>query len=421
MCGIILMGTVLVLMRQQGVAALDSLWAEDGALFLQQAQGEHFIDAVLRPYAGYVHLVPRALAAIALHLPLADAAVVMSGGAALVASLVAAFVYFASSGVLCSRSIRIALSASVLLAPMAEFETIDNASNLHFLLLFGAFWALLWVPTRWAGVLASSTVLAASALSDPLTVLLVPVAIGRLLAVRTWKSQIQTLVAVCALTLQAVAVLSTSIRTVPPSSVADIGILYPLRVLIPALVGARWAEGVWLLLGPGLALVGALVLCGFLAYVARRPAFPTRVVVYACVIESLLFFTVSIYIRWGDWGEALRPISTSLQLALGPRYSVLPILLILAGVACVLDRPDPRWAVATWRKAEVTVLVLFSFVFGMNFSISNGRSGGPSWSGAMADALGQCATSPPGAAVTVPIAPPGWSVEVPCTLIRPRK
>src|SRR5688572_18619649 len=65
----IVAGAVIVfaaaLFRQVGVPKIATVWAEDGAVFLQCAYDDGPLGCVARPYQGYFHLVPRAIAAVA--------------------------------------------------------------------------------------------------------------------------------------------------------------------------------------------------------------------------------------------------------------------------------------------------------------------------------------------------------------------
>src|SRR5215217_1922652 len=86
----------LLLAREAVVSAWDTIWAEDGFAFLGGALSGNPLAAVVEPHGGYIHLLPRAAAAIAALLPLEFAPVVFSVVWALVVALLAAFVYAAS-------------------------------------------------------------------------------------------------------------------------------------------------------------------------------------------------------------------------------------------------------------------------------------------------------------------------------------
>lgn len=167
----------LQLQREPGAPSYDTIWAEDGLVFYNDAVHKSFLSALLTPYNNYLHLLPRLVGALAAALPPADAAIVLAGGAALVVAVLSAYVYWASGTVVASEPARILLATLTVLLPAAAYETNAAANDLHWYLMFAAFWALLAVRrTRRHGVLAA-VVVGAAVLSDPLTVLLLPLGV----------------------------------------------------------------------------------------------------------------------------------------------------------------------------------------------------------------------------------------------------
>jgi hypothetical protein len=419
--GAVLLGTVVEIGRQTGTSPLDSLWAEDGTVFLQQGLHSSLLGAALVPYGGYAQLAPRLLAAVAAALPLPFAAVVLSGGAALVVSGIAVFVYHASAGVIRSTATRVVLAAAVVLVPIAPLELANNAETLHYYLLYGAFWALVWLPNGWRGAAVASAIVAVAALSDPLAILLVPLGFARILTVSGWRQRLPSIAGVIALAIQAAIVIANRdqiARGVPLAfgsdvarpSPAEVALLYPLRVVIVPLLGPLTASTLWRDVGWTAAGIGAIMVVGLLANAIRRPDLQTRWFIVFLVMESAAFFAVSFYLRWR---QEMFPIDGSLGLGYGSRYTLLPILLLCVAMALVLDQPHPGWSDRTYRAIRVLAAMAVVFAFGANFAIDNARTQGPSWSAALVTASEQCSAPSP-IAVEVPIAPPGWSVEVPC-------
>jgi hypothetical protein len=419
--GAVLLGTIVEIRRQTGTSPLDSLWAEDGTVFLQQALHSSLLGAALVPYGGYAQLAPRLLAAVAAALPLRFAAVVLSGGAALVVSGLAVFVYHASGGVIRSKATRVVLAAAVILVPIAPFEVTNNAETLHYYLLYGAFWALVWLPNGWLGAAVASVIVAVAALSDPLAILLVPLGFARILAVSGWRQRLPSIAGVIALAIQAAIVLANRDQIargvplafgsdVPRPSPAEIALLYPLRVVIGPLLGPLTASMLWRDIGWAVAGIGAIMVVGLLVYAIRRPDLQTRWFIVFLVMESATFFAVSVYLRWR---QGMFPIDGSLRPDFNSRYNLLPVLLLCVAMALVLDQPHPGWSDRTDRAIRALAAMAVVFAFGANFAIDNQRTQGPSWSAALATASARCSAPSP-IAVEVPIAPQGWSVEVPC-------
>jgi hypothetical protein len=405
---------VLVLLRQAGIPALDTIWAEDGAVFLADAVNRPFREVVLEPYAGYALLVPRLLAEVASHLPLEFASAAMSGGSAFVHALLAAFVYRATS-CLHHRLVRIALASAVILLPVMAREALNNAANLHWALMFAAFWALLWVPSRWELRLIASTVVGLAGLTDPLTLLLAPAAVMRLVAVGGWRDHVVTFAWGSALAVQLAVVANAA--PVEPSgaeaSIIDLAAAYGARVVSINMTGLKLSEWLWPAAGGLLPVVGLAV--GFLLaiYSATRPAFPIQPVALLAIAVSLLMFGVTQSVRWGDSMSAAATWTMWLH---GSRYLIVPTLLLLSAGALVLDRRDPRVPAAGWKRLRAGVLAWYVAVVAMSFSIPNDREAGPPWQDALVAARATCSSA--GAPeVNVPITPTGWSATIRCEML----
>jgi hypothetical protein len=205
--------------------------------------------------------------------------------------------------------------------------------------------------------------------------------------------------------------------TAPALTLPEVGFLYPLRIVGVSLVGGQWADRLWIAVGPLLVAAATAALIAGVLYVATRQGLPTRTLVLICVAESLLVFAVGTYLR-GD-ARVLPTALTSNILTGSPRYTVVPVLFLYAGVALVVDHPEPRWKAATWQAMAVVMAAFFAFTSGMNFSMPNGRSGGPAWGTMVGAARDQCAVSP-GATIKIPITPREWSVTIPCTVVLAR-
>ncbi|HEV8561758.1 MAG TPA: hypothetical protein VGR06_36010 [Actinophytocola sp.] len=189
-----------------GLTHLNHVWAEDGARFLVDALREPLAANLVAPYGGYLHTVPRLVAELVSVLPLSWAAVAIAIAVALLRTGVALLVFAASGGYLRAVPVRIGLAALVIVLPAGNSETLGNLANLHWFLLYGAFWAVLWRPASLGlNVLAAAVVLLAG-LSSPLVFLLAPLALLRL-ALPAWRERLSALAFGVALVGQVVAVL----------------------------------------------------------------------------------------------------------------------------------------------------------------------------------------------------------------------
>lgn len=405
--------TAVEMGRQSGVPAWNSLWAEDGAIFLADALNRSFLDTVFEPINGYMLLVPRIAAEIVVLFPLTDAARITALIGSFVVAAVAVFVYDASSVALRHRAPRIVLACGVVLVPAGGFETTANLANLHWYLLFACFWALVSAGQT-AGRLTARTLFAVAApLSDPLAILLVPIAFLRFGA-RTRADLVPKLSFAAGLAAQAVVVM----RAPPDSSdaitttfnISDLAPIFGVRVAGSFLVGDRFLDLAWNTLGSAFTYGAVLLLALILVLAARR--LDARRFQFALLgaAAGIAFFVVPLAIR----GTAeIWPAVDVVHLG-GSRYFVLPILFFLVVVTLGADACLDA-ELAGRRAAWITVGSLWlASVALLNYSIPNPRSSGPDWRTALHEAQKGC-TAAKQARVSVPIAPGGpWSVVTPC-------
>src|SRR4029453_15454368 len=95
---IVAAATGVSLLRQPGAGALNTVWAEDGEVFLSAAANASWVGSIRIRYAGYFHLGPRVLAELATLPPPSAAAATLAILAALCTALLAVLVYVASGG-----------------------------------------------------------------------------------------------------------------------------------------------------------------------------------------------------------------------------------------------------------------------------------------------------------------------------------
>lgn len=408
----ILAGAVVALLRQTGVPATDSVWAED-ARFLADALRRPFLEVLVEPVAGYLHLTSRLLAEAATHLPLRLGALTMSGGSALATSLIAAFVYRSSSAI-SDRRLRFALGASVLLLPAGAHEALNNAANLHWFLVFATFSALIWVPSDAMGRLLAASVTGVAALADPLVLLLAPVVLARLLAVRGWHNHWVVGTWVAGLAVQFLVAGGTTNPTPFEALPADVAALYGARVVALNVLGMHVSERLWSVAGLLLPATGLLVAAGFVAYTVTRPVLRVRPVVLLAIVSGGVIFLVTHLFRWSD---AMRLGAQWSELG-ASRYLVVPSLLLITAVVLVLDERDPRVSPRTWSRLVGVVVVWAAVVAASSYAAINVRELGPRWSQSVERATSECLADPLQREAVIEVAPPGWSIAVDCSRLR---
>ena len=381
------------------------MWAEDGAVFLSDAMHRPFLETVFEPYRGYGHPVPRTMAWVASVLPLEWAALVLSGGAALVLALLAAFVYRANEGIR-SVSIRVAISVAVIVLPVSGIEVLNNAANLHWFFIFASFWALVWFPSSGWLRLVSAMIVGLASLSNPLTVCLTPAVLLRLALSRGWRDHAVTVAWAGGLAIQAATVWSAPSHPFAGAALGDLAAGYGALVSMVGILGVRVAGGVWpatWFILPWLGLVIAAAVVVYSSLGIRLPMMRIAVVAVAC---SLLLFAASQSIRGVEYILDRETMGLS-----GARYLVVPTLLLLSAVAIAIDNARPPRAVLLILRAWFVAVAI------MNFSMSNARDAGPSWEATLGAARISCTDR--AAVAHIEIAPADWLMHIDCSRIGP--
>jgi hypothetical protein len=404
------LGTVLLLWRQPGAGALDTIWAEDGSVFLSQATQHGFWASLVTSYAGYYHLLPRLLAGVAAAAPASAAATVLAVEAAVCTAMIAVLVYLASAGHLASRLPRLVVAAYPVLLPLGMGDLPNSIANLHWPGLFALFWVLIWTPRGRTGrLVAVATVLLVTG-SDILTVVFAPLALLRLLTrPRERHAVVLTGALLAGVGVQVLGrLIGASSRTLTPDAVAVLR-GYGLRGVPPALLGERFlgsdVDARWLVLA-GLAwlLVAAALLAGLTRFTRAR--WPLAV--------TALVFSVGAY--------AL-PVLLSGSATI--RYAAAPAMLLVTSLMAVLQ-PNSNWIRA--RAPQLGLVALLAVVCAVNLRVHNARADGPSWAAELEKARVACAGAPGRQTVSVPIPPSvadqpagsqtPWAADLPCRYLR---
>jgi hypothetical protein len=396
-------------------ASLDSLWAEDGQIFLQNAMTRGFFDAVTAEYAGYLVLVPRLIGEAASALPLRDAPEVFSILAAAVAALSGFVVWHATAGHISSPILRGTLVLLTVLTPVGGLETIDSAAYVAWYMLFACFWILLWRPRTTAGAVLGGAFLALTALSSPGVWFFIPVALLRLLAARDRRDFAILAGYFGGGVLQIVAVASSSYEGPPTYWTADIWTVLLQRVVDGAAFGLRLGGGAWVVLGwPFLILLTVAMVIGLAVGVARSDL-SVRWLAGLAVPIALVMFVVSIYQRavatpmlWPEnaWNGA------------AGRYSLVPAMLLVSVFVAIVDRSwkGRSWSDrGSWPGIAVVAVLLGSMLVSLP-ARDIAQRGAPPWEAAVDDAERVCRDGATSDAV-LHTSPENFGLTLPCSAI----
>lgn len=403
-------------------AARGAIWAEDGRDFLAEAVQHGPLGALLIPYAGYEHLLPRTIAGLASLFPIEWWAQALTALACLVAGLVALLVYLVTARLPILPWARLLLASITVLTPTLVSEVLGNAANMYTFTLWAGFWLFLFRPSRWwsaavGGVIAimiSGTAIQMAALVPVLAVgwsrRKLPIAAGFLVG----------------LVLQAYG-FTHSVRQSTPSwpSLGTINDGYLHQVGLGSWIESAHAGAVVIV---RLGWIGACVflvpyaLAVWTLWRARRDRRMARMFAIALPAASYLywfaFFALnSVAIDYANKSPVALVASGSTL-----RYAVFPSMLLWALLVVAIgwrreENEMPRW----WSRVRVGVATVLLVCAAVNF-IGLGtmyRSLGPEWSDSLRNAKTECAAKSPSSEVEVPIAPVGapWLIGLSCRVV----
>jgi hypothetical protein len=397
--------------------SLDTLWAEDGLVFLQQARTVGRLHAFVQPYAGYLHVIPRMVAAVVASVPPRFAAIAFTSLSAVVVGGLALVIFVAARAHIPSVAWRLVLSGTFILLPVAGVELLDTGVNLQWYAMCALFWALLWRPQGvWPRTIQVILCFATTA-SDPLTALFLPLAAARVIAVRPVKEQAPVLAWAAGLLAQGVTTLVTSVpHSNDHASLALLGRLFSLRILTPLFLGDHgtqivFAHGGWLPVylctAAALAALTMMVLAVVRGRLSRRLSWFAA----AAVLTAVLFFAVPVETRWTP---LYLPVGRSAQfLGIGSRYMALPLVALWSLAILVLAT---HWRMRIVRVAGVVSLGAFLCMWALDFvSTDSARLTGPRWGTSLSEAAVRCRETSTGTiAVVIPPANGLWTVTLPC-------
>jgi len=409
---LVALGVVLQLARIGWDASVNALWAEDGAIFLQDALTQGFGEAVGREYSGYLVLVPRLIGELATLVPLEAAAAAVSILSAILVALCGLAVWHAAAAHIPNPYLRGALVLATVLTPVGGLESIDSASYVSWYMLFAVFWILLWRPRTFASAAWGALLVAATVLSNPGVWFLLPLAILRALAIRDRRDATIVGAYYGASAIQLAAMLGSGYESTNPLWTADIWATLLQRVVDGAVLGVRLGGGIWDELGwPYLIAVTLTVVVAFAVGLARGDA-RARAFALVALPTAIGMFVISVYQRAVGtlmlWPEGTHGANAG-------RYAIVPVLIVISAAMVVAERQRrPQGNHPLWPAAALVALVLVSVAVALPAGYSAAR-GDTGWDAALDQAAVDCANDPNGYA-TFPTSPP-FSMTLPCSLI----
>jgi hypothetical protein len=405
------LAVIFQILRVGPSTGIESLWAEDGQIFFQQALVQGFWETVFSPYAGYLVLVPRLIGEIGNLVPLRDAAAAMAIASGLVVALCGLAVWYGSAAHIRNPYLRGTLVALTVLAPVAGLESVVSGAYVLWYMLFASFWLLLWRPATTGGGVLGALFLLATGLSTPGLWFFAPLAALRALAIRDRRDLLLVGSYVVGAAIQIPVIASNSEAAADPVWTNDIWTAYIQRVVDGAVFGEEIGGGAWAALGwPFLAVLLVCLGTGLLL-AWRRSSAPARWLAAVAISTSLLMFVASAY---------QRAVGTAMVWPAGMhggtagRYAIVPALLLVSAALVLVDRPpqrsSPTWLPWAGIVAVAILLVALASSFYVGYPPARGT---PLWGDALKSAAASCVAEN-ATEGRVATAPPGYGVIVPC-------
>ncbi|PWK83300.1 hypothetical protein C8D88_111185 [Lentzea atacamensis] len=405
--GAFVASVAFLLLIPPGWARLDHLWAEDGARFMVDAVRSPAPGNLVEPYGGYLHTLPRLVAEVVALLPIEWTAAGFAIAAAMLRALVALITFAASGAYLRSGPLRFALAALVIVLPAGNSETLNNMSNLHWFLLYGAFWALLW---RNAPRVPVALFVFLAAVSSPLVYILAPIALVRLFLPRK-EVPIAFLVG---LAVQAVAMLFATRTPYSHDEVDPVQVLLAslLRVPVVAFTGSERVSQFYPAHGNLVILVALLVAAVPMVAGLRFGDRAGRTLVLVAAAYSVIVIVACLVL---NWTHVLQVQVPEVVMA-GQRYSIAPCLFLFTAIFVGLDATPAT----TWERAVVggsRYLIGLAVVVSIfaHLRVPNTVLKGIPWDESLARARAECAAGAPEARLEHE--PKGWFFVVPCSVV----
>ncbi|GGU48566.1 hypothetical protein [Lentzea flava] len=393
-----------LLLIPAGWARLDHLWAEDGARFMVDAVRSPALSNLVEPYGGYLHTLPRLVAEVVALLPIEQTAAGFAIAAAMLRALVALITFAASGAYLRSAPLRFALAALVIVLPAGNSETLNNMSNLHWFLLYGAFWALLW---RNAPRVPVAVFVFLAAVSSPLVFVLAPIAVVRLFLARKEVP----IAFLAGLVVQAVAMLFATRTPYSHDEVDPVQVLLAslLRVPVVALTGSERVSQFYPAHGNLVIVVALLVAAVPMAAGLRFGDRAGRTLVLLAAAYSAIVIVACLVL---NWTHVLQVQAPEVVMA-GQRYSIAPCLFLFTAIFVGLDAtPAKAWerAVVAGSRYLIGIAVVVSIF--AHLRVPKTVLTGIPWDESLARARAECAAGAPEARLEHE--PKGWFFVVPC-------
>jgi len=343
----------LLLLRVAKVPAWNCVYAEDWGIFLVYSWQHPWHLFV--PYEGYEQLVPRLLGQFASMVPVQAVAAFYAVSGAVIAACCALFVYHASAGFLRFRLLRATLAAALVLLPIAPLEVVDNGVNAAWYLMAAFFWAVLWRPRSRGGMAVTAILAFLTAASVPVVIAFLPLLAIRLFVLPRLREHAVTIGWAAGLAVQ-VPVIADSYANHSQrlgAALAPLGqvVAYYFHTVVLRALGWHLSWHLQSIAGQN----GATLIIGaFLVIVLGWAAITLGPQVRLFAVTAVLFGFVLMVVSTAITSYLVKhpPVLSPVSFEGGSRYTVTPILALVAAMIIAVDACLRRGVTATWASLD---------------------------------------------------------------------
>jgi len=395
------------------------LYAEDGAISLESALKNSFPSNLFTPIAGYLDIVAHLAGSFAVLFPLVYAPSLFFAFNTFVYTLICFTVFYASKEFIPNPINRFFLSLSLILLPIAGFESIANTTNLHFFLVSACIPILIKTSfTMFQSIYFSFFVFFAS-LSVPLLVFLFPLLAFRRITVNHkslfTKPNLVEVMWTLGLLLQFLFIASNGFLAATKSEGFN-SILKPIYLYLDRVLGTTLIP-TW-----GFVSKGDIT--------ANQDLSPLNSPLYIRAILSLITFILLIFYvisRNKQKSEARKVailviVTTSFYwICVGvvfnsaPRYAILPAFGLIFALFCVQD-VEPVTNKLHIKSIALPTLIILTWIG--SWQPSQFRVEGPVWIDEFRKAEFECSTGKEDVDIRIIPLNQNWTVTVDCRKIQ---
>jgi hypothetical protein len=363
---------LLMFRRPSDPPVWDSLWTEDGKVFLTQQLSQPFLDTLATSYYGYLHTLPRLITNAATWFPVEDAPLVMSLLTNLVVALLCVYVFEASGAWIASPIVRALLALAVAFAPVTARELSGTVGNLHWYLVYASFWAILcpWRTRGW--LVASTAIVLASVLSDPLTAVVLPIGLVLAVAGRDRRAWVLPAAIVAGVAVQ-LGLRDEGTTFFGGEEWHLLPRIFAERVTSSVLAGDRYLEDLFGARTESPFAWGSLVVVGLVLAAAFWRLRGRRLWLLALATAlSLAYYLLPLLSR-----GTISLFPSHPWLLASSRYIYLPVLFLLTALAFAADRRGPERRRPT--VPEIAFAVLLVGTMATSYAAPHRTEGSASW------------------------------------------